>query len=952
MLTTQPPPLSKASILAWQGLLIICAILTTGSMALLNDEPSHFRDRIIGITVLEFVNPEYRNAVYILSIIAGICTATCLFLTIKWRPTDTITARSEDNLPYVIGGCAAANMLAYIFQGDTLFLHASALALLILALQMLWQRYSQPHTSAASGNQFFLCFGLSWQLTTGLFMLADWQISMSFWVAFTLLCTGAMLSFNKWHPHLSQQLTLLQASIFTWIALLPILYVAAGEISYFIDSSDILSLDAVWVFAGLSFLSVTVGPLFRHTVSKPGYCLGALILASGVIINEYPGSINYDWYDLFHFGERVLPLQQWASFSSLPFVDYLPTHGLFDALPHFIYQQLANSSALEALIWGNGYFMGWVMRAIAVLILYYFLSRILQIKSAFFLIWLLPSYHIVDPYFCLLLLPAAHLLRLPDTSNSKWWWAMQWTLTAALFLWRMDFGAVLIIANIATVIAYSWYTKRISPLLQCLACGSVVALFFVCVLMLILNEYSITDMVLQTKSYLTNQTLVTSYSRFYKHFDAATIMQYLVFPASAVLIAALSLSRLLQRSTPRAQLGLELLIVFLCAISLMLSLRSLHRHSILEGSVKSYLFGLVALVFLRRYLSDHSYSLRGTMPILFITFIIATYLFLPAGDSTAIKSAFHRQPKWEYPIAASKPSLPRWQNASSRLTDNVNSYDGFIGFMQQSLQSEQSFYDFSNAPLLYVLADVKLPVYITETIFQSSDTLQKYTQMQLEQRRSQQQLPFVVFRQNNAWDAIDGVDNALRSYVIAEYIYRHYRPCVRVNTFDLWIEKQLASAVDCRNGLQDIFTLSDDVKQQLSPLSENHLKQVINFGAIPYLWARYDNIDETISQTITPKRHKITPTHWQLTLAPTQQACFQYACYLDLTIDSEEDSQIFVRFLKQKQFKLGVLKGQHSYRIRISALWYWYNLKTLNTINLRADNAFLIREAKLILLDD
>jgi len=952
MLSNQPPPPKRATILALQGLLLVCAALATVLILFLGDELSHFRDRTIGITVLELVNPEYRNAVYALSIIACLCAATCLFLIPTWQPSDTTGASVDSNLTLIIGGCAAANLIAYLLNGETLFLNASVLAFLLLALKILSSRGARTHGSVTSNDQFFLCFGLSWQLTSGIFLLADWQIGLPFWLTFAALWTVAMLGFDRWHPGFFDKLPWPQTSIITWVAFLPITYIAAGEISYFMHRNGSHNLNPTWIFTGLSLLSITAAPLFQNRLSSRIYLFGALILASGVIINEYQDTIQYDWYDLFHFGERVLPLQQWVSFSSLPFVDYLPVHGLFDALPHFIYQQLANSSALEALIWGNGYFMGWFMRAIAVLILYYFLSRILEAKLAFFLIWLLPSYHFIDPYFCLLLLPAVHLLYLPNTSNSNRWWAIQWILTIALFLWRLDFGAVLAIANIAVAIAWSWYANRFSPLLRGLAIGFGTALVFGYFLILMSNEYTPADIALQIKSYLANQTLVTSYSRFYQNFDPATITQYLLFPATATIIAGLSLSRLLQRSIPRAQLGLELLLIFLCAVSLMLSLRSLHRHSVMEGSVKTYLFLFVAVVFLIRHLGANQHRrLRRLAPVLFIIFIMGTYLFLPSGESNAMRAAFQREPDWEYPIVASKPGLPEWQAHRVRLIDNVKRYDGFIRFMQQSLQEEQSFYDFSNAPLLYTLADVKLPVYITETIFQSSDTLQQYTLIQLEQRRKRNQLPFVVFRQNSVWDSLDGVDNALRSYLIAEYIYQHYRPCVRIDKFDLWIEKQAATTADCQSGLQDVFTVGDEVQRKLSPLSEDYLKQIIDFGGVPYLWARYDNVDENISSAITLESLEVSPKHWRLIMDPNHQDCFQSACYLDLTIDSKKEGKIVVSFSERKQFELTVLEGHHPYRIRISALWNWYSLDKLSTMKLFAAHVFSIEGAELNSLD-
>ena len=150
------------------------------------------------------------------------------------------------------------------------------------------------------------------------------------------------------------------------------------------------------------------------------------VLLSTFVVNQYDNEVLYRGYDLFHLAERMLPLQQWDAYGSLPFLDYHPGHGLFDLFPHGLYHLLNRGDPLEAALWGNGYFLGWVVQAVYIGLFFACLSPVIGSVSAFLLLFLLPVFHMLEPYNTLLLLPILRLQRLPQTGSLLPWWVVQW----------------------------------------------------------------------------------------------------------------------------------------------------------------------------------------------------------------------------------------------------------------------------------------------------------------------------------------------------------------------------------------------------------------------------------------------------------------------------------------------------------------------------------------------
>ncbi len=430
---------SRSEVWVWQSAFLVCSIAAIVAIFLLPPEIGDFRDRTIGITVLKDINPYYRNYIYILALVACFSLASCIFLSFSSR-TKNKARSGQDSLAWLLGACALLNLLAYfVLDASELYIRAGMFGFTLLVLWQITQKILEHKDRSKS--VFFRCLCISWQGASLLFLIPAWQSGMLFWLVW-IVSFCALLMVNKYpakwlvRPDQLFYQYICQA-LLRCLVLAPILFIGANELSYFSFQYDIQVLTPLVVFTLLS-LTIFVWSVTQKKLHAPSaFKLALCVIVSNIIFNEYASHIQYAYYDLFHFGERLLPLQQWAGHGLLPFVDYLPTHGLFDVFPHMIYQQISGSSPFEALIWGNGYFLGWLMRAIAIALLYSFVAKIIEPLSAFFLLWLLPSYQLVDPYYTLLLLPAIHILNIQRVHSQNRWWLIQWLLTVMIMLWRL-----------------------------------------------------------------------------------------------------------------------------------------------------------------------------------------------------------------------------------------------------------------------------------------------------------------------------------------------------------------------------------------------------------------------------------------------------------------------------------------------------------------------------------
>jgi hypothetical protein len=119
--------------------------------------------------------------------------------------------------------------------------------------------------------------------------------------------------------------------------------------------------------------------------------------------------------------------------------------------------------------------------------------------------------------------------------------------------------------------------------------------------------------------------------------------------------------------------------------------------------------------------------------------------------------------------------------------DNARRLAAAQAFIDRALQPGETFFDFANMPILFYLFDRRCPVRHYETPFYEGEELQRDVIARLESDRSVRaalmQFP------NQGFVAIDGVPNAVRAPLVAQYLREHFTPAYERDGVIFWMRR-------------------------------------------------------------------------------------------------------------------------------------------------------------------
>jgi hypothetical protein len=746
----------------WVLLMGLCGLLLLLSAS---SELQSWGDGAIGITVLHGVNAGFRNQVYLgaLLLAFAILSQISMLSNLRIEPEEKIHPAT------VWGGLLLANGLLYLFAGESLYLHASIMLLLLALL------YRQQ------GSSFLPAAILAHQLLLSLFAFTaidapSWQVGLLLFVVLELT-TAYLLDRGMWLA------TRRGCTLAMVVAALPLLGIVARELAYSTRWAPLNLPVELAIFAGLILLLVLLcsrlqsrGQPFVERLLFPLAIMGSVALA------EYQLALpNWGDYDYFHTGEAVLPVQQLLAFGKLPHIDYQPAHGLFDLFPQGLYVLLNPGAGVEMLSWGEGYMNGWLPRAMAAGIVYVMLARLFTPLMALGLMLFLPGYHLVPPYYALLLLPPLWMLRERSDPNLQVYWVGLFLLTLLLGLWRVDFGIATLL-GVFILLAYRAQEARARVWATGLRSLAIVAGPALVIFMLLAwwRDQSAWTLLLQLYQYVSIQTASASHLMITRSWDMAAVLQYALLPLVAV-------SHLVIQWHNRRRGPLDQVMVLLSIVALVMATRSLHRHSLYVGAFNPYLFSLLTLALYRYRRSVYSVRPAVLVPVL----VAMLYLLLPARTDIYKKVFFDFGVEREYSVLLN-PSMSAALQLGADQQQRLNlpvKHVPLVQRIEQLLGEGQTFYDFTNSPLLYPLTGREVPVFMVDTVYQTSDDVQAGVLRDMQSFRQAGRLPLVIFKQSTFWDEVDGVNNEVRSPIVVEYIYQHYRPCRREGRYELWWEQ-------------------------------------------------------------------------------------------------------------------------------------------------------------------
>ncbi len=169
----------------------------------------------------------------------------------------------------------------------------------------------------------------------------------------------------------------------------------------------------------------------------------------------------------------------------------------------------------------------------------------------------------------------------------------------------------------------------------------------------------------------------------------------------------------------------------------------------------------------------------------------------------------------------------RWRSGESRVLYDESDHGAVARFLEGELEEDETFFDLTDSPLLYVFSDREFPTNLMANRNRTSETIQSAVVDDLESLRDEGRLPMVLFRREADTSSSNlELPTEVRSYRIAEYIYRHYLPYLEIDGYEIWRER----AVELGRAQEPMGR----------PIPSATLTQDFWLGKLPYIWARFD----------------------------------------------------------------------------------------------------------------
>jgi hypothetical protein len=502
------------------------------------------------------------------------------------------------------------------------------------------------------------------------------------------------------------------------------------------------------------------------------------VLAALALMVAYRHGIVTGELDTFHKGEQLLPAHQLFRFGVIPLVDLRLTHTLSDLVYPGLYTLVhgfrPGEHALAMLTW-----MRWVPVVVAVPLLYGLLAWVTTPLFAVLVCVATPVLTLMDPYYAMPLLLAllvGRYARRPSVSTlGAVWLGLLW-----LVAWRIDFGIAGAVATLLVLAARAAGGPRLDAraLGRSLIPAATVALLALLALALLSAQPLIPALLDLVRSY-TYRLSTRVRAQIIPAYGMLAALQYYLLPAVGVAVVVAFVGRRLLSAGRIHAARYPLL--FLALFSLVISVRSLARHSLVEG-FNGYLFFLL-LVLLPVFHTAEAGAGRRRRVLVFVLALFFLRLLLllpPAGSATGAAEVSSLLP------SSRGFGLRDWQGDEVRYRFDASPFADVLAFLDRHLEEDETFFDFTNSPALYAIADRRFPTWMISTLAQTSESIQADSLRELDAWHQAERLPFVLFKQGTFWDSLDGVHSELRSYRIAEWIYRHYRPLARFRGFEVW----------------------------------------------------------------------------------------------------------------------------------------------------------------------
>lgn len=694
----------------------------------------------------------------------------------------------------------------------------------------------------------------------------------------------------------------------------------------------------IWIVMNFFFLrkkvrKISVNTMIRKWIA-PSMMVAFVLLAFYTPVQQ---PVN----EMFEFANAANSIMNVFEFGKIPLLDFMSSHIMIEQWYGYLYSFIFGYNAsMDFLIYNflNTLFFYFV--------LYWFLNKMFHrpLLSLFFLFFFPFVQEVFYLYIFVAVIPFFFSRQLLERPTALAFLKLFLALSL-LTLWKLDTGVAAIFAATFYFPLLYFIAKTKFPLkafLKGLALfGCMLAGLFLIAAVLRSPAIIVNDLKMSLHYFSASQAhglkeIMTSYAQqFY--------IYHILFPFIGVVSCGYILITLRKKANTRLfdECHLLLASLFLFLLFFANLQRGLVRHGFAEHGelvLVSTFFAAASLLVV--------YWFQARRP------VINMMLFYVTGCSLFILLKF-------FPFHTSEATLDFALNNNAISTvGNAISSPGYSGrtnidtgfarenylqlkdFLDKNITRDQTFLDFSNTPMLYFYCQRNIPGYFNQNL---QNTVDDYLQFELLKHVNTDKVPVVIFASYpRAWfDATDGIPNVVRYYLIAEYIFDHYRPYGVIGNKSVWVSNTF-HALPAAATTDAIIAQTDSASLNLIP---------------EYTGSFYSNSEysKDMKTVFSKTKADFSIQNDSLTLSLDEAVMSLKGCYLSVEFEKRKDW--FEPFQTQVLFRdtTGVTVGAFSftrrdlvssrYMVRLSNHYFWHRHHPLE---LRISSAGEIKQISIL----
>ncbi len=581
------------------------------------------------------------------------------------------------------------------------------------------------------------------------------------------------------------------------LCFIPVFIFGAIETAFFVKLKFNFFVPLKMIFIVLiliTYLIYLIFPINQKLKVKSNYQLTANYFIPAALISTILFIFYHPYIEqskeMFELANPANAQLKIFKFNEIPFIDFMTSHMFSEQFYGIIFNSIFGYS-------GTLDFQTYSVLGIILyyLLIYYFLLKI--IKSPLYILILLllfPFLLILLNHFLiftiLLFYAATRIVKNQKTLN----YFILLATIVFLFIWRLDTGAAGLLALLFYFPIILFTTKeklnhaslfKASGYILCVVIG------FVCIVLLFKSSnYLINNF--QNALHYASANQAHGYTHITSIYPHQFYIIHLLIPLISllgILISIYSLrtnSHLENRFTKYSlQTSIFLFLVYLANYQ-----RGIVRHGFLENNdtMIASTFYIALVLFIVAFIPTNSKLTRSALfySLGFLLILLFQYFPINQGANSIDSILTHSKIK-------KIDCYFQKANFKGKSIENPEfareNYRSFKSFLDKNLADNKTFMDFSNTPMLYYYCQRNVPSYFCQNL---QNTIDDFSQFQHIKTIPTSKVPVVVYSNYpTTWfDRTDEVPNAMRQYLIAEYIYKNYKPYGIINKHSIWISKK------------------------------------------------------------------------------------------------------------------------------------------------------------------